>query len=110
MLGLGVGGILAYWNDILLHINDVISHVNLIKLVFQAHRDAGINKILKKHFFLEQKWSILETKKTQEGVKLLGSYVYTIVQSCPRERKKAFLGFAGYYREFYQVLLRLQQI
>ena len=39
---LGVEGLLAYLDDLLLHTQDVESHVKLLRLVLEAHRAAGI--------------------------------------------------------------------
>ena len=35
---LGVPGILAYLDDVLVHSEDLDTHVNLLQLVFNAHR------------------------------------------------------------------------
>ena len=39
---LGVEGLLAYIDDLLLHTQDVDSHLKLLCLVFQAHREPGM--------------------------------------------------------------------
>ena len=39
---LGVEGLLAYLDDLLLHTQDVESHIKLLRLVLEAHRAAGI--------------------------------------------------------------------
>ena len=59
-------GVLAYLDDLLIHTNNSETHFNLLKLGFQAHREAGIkSNAERKHFFLEQKsstWDILSHK------------------------------------------------
>ena len=39
---LGLEGLLAYLDDLLLHTQDVGSHLKLLRLVLQAHRASGI--------------------------------------------------------------------
>ena len=39
---LGVEGVLAYLDDLLIHTDDLETHLKLLEIVFQAHREAGI--------------------------------------------------------------------
>ena len=39
---LGVEGVLAYLDDLLIHTTDLETHLRLLEIVFQAHREAGI--------------------------------------------------------------------
>ncbi len=51
---LGVPGIVAYLDDVLVHSEDLDTHVNLLKLVFDAHKEAGIRlNASKTHLFQE---------------------------------------------------------
>ena len=39
---LGVEGVLAYLDDLLIHTDDLDTHLKLLELVFQAHQESGI--------------------------------------------------------------------
>ena len=39
---LGVEGVLAYLDDLLIHTDDLETHLKLLNLVFQAHQESGI--------------------------------------------------------------------
>ena len=100
---LGVEGVLAYLDDILLHTSDAHTHINLLNLVFEAHRAAGIVLNASKTFLFQRQVEYLGHLVSQEGIKLIPSYVSKIVEwPLPSTGKElsAFLGFAGYYREF----------
>ena len=52
---LGVPGIVAYLDDVLVHSADLETHVNLLQLVFSAHKEAGIRlNASKTHLFQEE--------------------------------------------------------
>ena len=82
---LGVPGIVAYLADVLVHSEDLDTHVNLLQLVFNAHREAGIKlNASKTHLFLEEV-KYLGHLVNADGIKLIPSYVQKIVDWPPRE-------------------------
>ena len=100
---LGVPGIVAYLDDVLIYSADLDTHVNLLKLVFSAHKEAGIRlNACKTHLFQEEV-EYLGHLVTAEGVKSIPSYVQKITEwPLPQTGKElyAFLGFTNYYRDF----------
>ena len=100
---LGVEGLLAYLDDILLHTQDASSHLKLLRLVLQAHRESGIKLNPEKTCLLQSKVEYLGYEVSQEGIKLIPSYVDKVLNWPTPETGKelaAFLGFTNYYREF----------
>ena len=98
---LGVEGVLAYLDDLLIHTEDLETHLKLLNLVFQAHQEAGIKLNAKKTFLFRTEVEYLGHSISQEGIKLL--YVQKIVDWPTQTTGKelfTFLGLAGYYREF----------
>ena len=72
---LGVEGLLAYLDDLLLHTQDVASHVRLLRLVLQAHRAAGIKLNLEKTCLFQSTVEYLGYEVFTAGIKLIPSYV-----------------------------------
>ena len=100
---LGVEGLLAYLDDLLLHTQDVTSHMKLLKLVLEAHRAAGIKLNPEKTCLFQTTVEYLGYQISTEGIKLIPSYVDKVVNwPRPQTGKElaAFLGFTNYYREF----------
>ena len=75
---LGVPGIVAYLEDVLVHSADLDSHVNLLKLVFSAHKEAGIRLNASKTHLFQEEVEYLGHLVSAEGVKLIPSYVQKI--------------------------------
>ena len=97
---LGVEGVLAYLDDLLIHTDNLKTHLKLLKLVFQAHQESGIKLNAEKTCLLRIE---VEHFINAEGIKLVPSYVQKLLDwPTPATGKEfsAFLGFAGYYREF----------
>ncbi len=100
---LGVPGIVAYLDDVLVHSEDLDTHVNLLKLVFDAHKEAGIRLNASKTHLFQEEVEYLGHLVNAEGIKLIPSYVQKIVDwPLPQTGKElsAFLGFTNYYRDF----------
>ena len=100
---LGVPGIVAYLDDVLVHSADLETHVHLIRLVFQAHKEAGIRLNANKTHLFQEEVEYLGHLVDAEGVKLIPSYVQKITEwPLPQTGKElsAFLGFTNYYRDF----------
>ena len=100
---LGVPGIIAYLDDVLVHSADLDTHVNLIRLVFSAHKEAGIRLNAGKTHLFQEEVEYLGHLVDAEGVKLIPSYVQKIAEwPLPQTGKElsAFLGFTNYYRDF----------
>jgi len=100
---LGVPGIVAYLDDVLVHSADLETHVHLIRLVFQAHKEAGIRLNASKTHLFQEEVEYLGHLVDAEGVKLIPSYVQKITEwPLPQTGKElsAFLGFTNYYRDF----------
>ena len=100
---LGVPGIVAYLDDVLVHSADLETHVNLIRLVFSAHKEAGIRLNAGKTHLFQEEVEYLGHLVNAEGVKLIPSYVQKITEwPLPQTGKElsAFLGFTNYYRDF----------
>ena len=76
---LGVEGLLAYLDDLLLHTQDVISHIKLFKLVLEAHRAAGIKLNPEKTCLFQKKVEYLGYEVSTEGIRLIPSYVDKVV-------------------------------
>ena len=68
-------GVLAYLDDILLHTSDAYTHINLLNLVFQAHRAAGIMLNASKTFLFRTKVEYLGHLISQDGIKLIPSLI-----------------------------------
>ena len=100
---LGVEGLLAYLDDLLLHTQDVDSHFKLLRLVLQAHRESGIKLNPEKTCLFRSKVEYLGYEVSKEGIKLIPGYVDKVLNwPTPKTGKEqaAFLGFTNYYREF----------
>jgi len=100
---LGVEGLLAYLDDLLLHTPDVVSHIKLFKLVLEANRAAGIKLNPEKTCLFQNSVEYLGYMISTEGIRLIPSYVDKVVNwPRPQTGKElaAFLGFTNYYREF----------
>ena len=100
---LGVPGIVAYLDDVLVHSEDLDNHVHLLGLVFDAHKEAGIRLNASKTHLFQEEVEYLGHVVNAEGVKLIPSYVQKIVDwPLPQTGKElsAFLGFTNYYRDF----------
>ena len=75
----------------------------LLDLVFQEHREAGIKLNADKTFLFRTEVEYLGQLISQDCIKLIPEYVSKIVEwPLPSTGKElsAFLGFAGYYKEF----------
>jgi len=104
---LGVEGVLAYLDDLLIHSQDAETHFKLLRLVFLAHREAGIKLNVDKTSLFRTEVEYHGHIINNEGIKSMPSYVQKIVDwPMPMSGKElsAFLGFTGYYREFFQGL------
>jgi len=100
---LGVPGIVAYLDDVLIHSEDLDTHVNLLRLVFDVHKEAGMRLNASKTHLFQEEVEYLGHLVNAEGVKLIPSYVQKIVEwPLPQTGKElsAFLGFTNYYRDF----------
>jgi len=100
---LGVEGILAYLDDLLIHSRDAETHLGLLRLVFLAHREAGIKLNASKTSLFRSEVEYLGHVVNSDGIKLMPSYVQKIIDwPLPNTGKElsSFLGFTGYYREF----------
>ena len=100
---LGVPGIVAYLDDMLIHSADLDSHVNLLNLVFGAHKEAGITLNASKTHLFQEEVEYLGYLVSAEGVKLIPSYVQKITEwPLPQTGKElsTVLGFTNYYRDF----------
>ena len=98
---LGVPEIVAYLDDVLVHSADLETHVNLIRLVFSAHKEAGIRLNAGRTHLFQEEVEYLGHLVSKEGVKLIPSYVQKIVEwPLPQTGKElsAFLGFTNYYQ------------
>ena len=76
---LGVEGLLAYLDDLLLHTQDVESHVKLLRLVLEAHRAAGIKLNPEKTCLFRSTVEYLGYEVSTIGIKLIPSYVYKVI-------------------------------
>ena len=93
---LGEEGVLEYLNDLLIHTNDPETHLKLLKLVFQAHWESGIKINLEKTNLFRQEVEYSGHLISENGIKLLPSYVNKITEwPMPTTEKElaAFLGF-----------------
>ena len=87
----------------LIHTSNPENHLILLKLVIEAHREAGIKLNAEKSFLFSREVRYLGRLVSEDGINLLQSYVDKITQwPLPTTGKEllSFLGFAGYYREF----------
>ena len=87
----------------LIHTDDLETHLKLLQLVFQAHQSSGIKLNAEKTFLFRFEVEYLGHLINAEGIKLVPSYVQKLIDwPLPATEKElsAFLGFAGYYREF----------
>ena len=85
---LGVPGIVAYLDDVLVHSEDLDTHVNLLQLVFSAHREAGIKQNASKTHLFQEEVEYLSHLVNADGIKLIPSYVQKIVDwPCLRPAK-----------------------
>ena len=97
---LGVEGVLAYLDDLLIHTDNFETHLKLLKLVFQAHQESGEKLNAEKTCLLRTE---VEHFINAEGIKLVPSYVQKLLDwpnPATGKELSAFLGFAGYYGEF----------
>ena len=76
---LGVPGIVAYLDDVLVHSEDLDTHVNLLQLVFNAHREAGIKLNASKTHLFQEEVEYLGHLVNADGINLIPSYVQKIV-------------------------------
>ena len=100
---LGVEGVLAYLDDLLIHTEYLETHLKSLELVFQAHQESGIKLNTDKTHLFRTEVEYLGHLINAEGIKLVPSYVQKLLDwLIPATGKElsAFLGFAGYYREF----------
>jgi len=96
---LGVPGIVAYLDDVLIHSVDLDIHVNLLNLVFSA----GIRLNARKTHLFQEEVEYLGNLVSAKGVKLIPSYGQKITEwLLPQTGKElsAFLGFTNYYCDF----------
>ena len=101
---LGVEGLLAYLDDLLLHTQDVASHIKLLRLVLEAHRAAGIKLNPEKTCLFRSTVEYLGYEVSTTGIKLIPSYVDKVInwpQPTAGNKLAAFLGFTNYHREFF---------
>ena len=75
---LGVPGIVAYLEDVLVHTADLNSHVNLLGLFFSLHKGAGIRLNANKTRLFQEEVEYLGHLISAEGIKLIPSYVQKI--------------------------------
>ena len=66
---LGVPGIVAYLDDVLIHSADLDTHVHWIGLVFSAHKEAGIRLNASKTHLFQEEVEYLGHLVSTEGVK-----------------------------------------
>ncbi len=64
----------------LVHSEDLDTHVNLLKLVFDAHKEAGIRLNASKTHLFQEEVEYLGHLVNAEGIKLIPSYVQKIVE------------------------------
>ena len=76
---LGVEGVLAYLDDLLIHSQDAEAHIKLLRLVFLAHREAGIKLNADKTSLFRTEVEYLGHVINTDGIKLMPSYVQKIV-------------------------------
>ena len=109
---LGLEGVLAYLDDILLHTWEVDEHIRLIHRVLQGHRDAGILLKAAKTRFFQRYVEYLGYGVTEKGIHLTEKAV-GLIRSWPTPTSGAelasVLGFLGYYREALVEFARLTQ-
>ena len=87
----------------LIYTSNPENHLILLKLVIEAHREAGIKLNAEKSFLFSREVRYLGRLVSEDKINLLQSYVDKITQwPLPTTVKEllSFLGFAGYYREF----------
>ena len=72
---LGVEGVLAYLDDLLIHTDDLETHLKLLQLVFQAHQSSGIKLNAEKTFLFRSEVEYLGHLINAEGIKLVTYYV-----------------------------------
>ena len=65
---LGEEGVLAYLDDLLIHTDHPETHLKLLKLVFQAHREAGIKLSADKTFLFRQEVKYLGHLISEKGI------------------------------------------
>ena len=90
---LGVPGIVAYLDDVLVHSADLETHVNLLQLVFSAHKEAGIRLNASKTHLFQEEVEYLGHLVSAEGVKLIPSYVQKITEWPLPQTEKNYLHF-----------------
>ena len=72
---LGVPGIVAYLDDVLVQSEDLDTHLNLLQLVFSAYREAGIKLNASKTHLFQEEVKYLGHLVNADGIKLIPSYV-----------------------------------
>ena len=100
---LGLEGLFAYLDDLLLHTQDVDSHLKFLRLVLQVHIESGIKLNPEKTCLFRSKVEYLGCEVSTAGIKLNPSYIDKVVnwpQPTTGRDLAAFLGFTNYYREF----------
>ena len=97
---LGVEGLLAYLDDLLLYTQDVDSHLKLLRLVLKAHRESGIKLNPEKTCLFKSKVEYLGYEVSTAGIKLIPSYIDKVVnwpQPATGRDLAAILRFTNYY-------------
>jgi Reverse transcriptase (RNA-dependent DNA polymerase) len=94
---------LAYLDDIILFSKSVEDHLSQLRQVLDLHRQFGMKLKLSKCKVLQEQVEYLGHLVSEDGIRMIPSYVDKILSwPLPQTGKqlKQFLGFIGYYRGF----------
>ena len=107
---LGVSGVAAYLDDLLLHTEGVEEHLQLVRKVLEAHREVGIKLKPSKTRFFQSKAEYLGFEVSQEGLRMTDKNMELIRDwRAPQSGTElaSVIGFFSFYREFSPSFARL---
>ena len=104
------GFVLGYLDDLIIHSRDMQDHLQHLEMVLQLHVETGMKLNMAKCELLKDQVVYLGHQISAEGVRMVDAYVEKVLKwEKPKTGKqmRTFLGFIGYYRQFFPDFARL---
>ena len=107
---LGIPGVSAYLDDLLLHTEGLEEHLSVVRQVLEAHREMGIKLKPSKTRFFQKTAEYLGFEVSQEGLRMTDKNV-KVIRDWPAPTSgtelASVIGFFSFYREFSASFARL---
>ena len=104
------GFVLGYLDDLIIHSQDMKDHLQHLEMVLQLHVDTGMKLNMAKCDLLQDEVVYLGHQISADGVRMVDEYVNRVLKwekPTTGKQMRTFLGFIGYYRQFFPDFARL---